>query len=148
MGVQVSPSAPNCLELNLYLHRSAKVGFSRYLSWQLAQAVVITSAASTILPISLRAIACEAVRAGKLLPGAKESQVEDRAIILQRTVAAENLDGMEKLLHPRICSGAFHKSIVSKHLTRRVLRFRDAVGNNDQMVARLQAGSSAGVVRV
>jgi len=32
-----------------YLHRSASVGFSRHLSWQLAQAVVMVSAASRIL---------------------------------------------------------------------------------------------------
>ena len=73
---------------------------------------------------------------------------ENRAIIVERTVAAEELDGMEKLLDRRICSGAFHKAIVPKHLTRRVRRFRDAVRNNDQMVAGLHAGLSAGVVRL
>ncbi len=31
----------------------------------------------------------------KLLPGAKEGQIEDRAIIVQRAVVAEELDGME-----------------------------------------------------
>ncbi len=84
----------------------------------------------------------------KLLPGAREGQIEDRAIIVQRAVVAEELDGMEKLLDWRICSGAFHKAMVPKHLARRVRRFRDAVGNNDQMVAGLQAGLSAGVVRL
>jgi hypothetical protein len=34
-----------------HLHRPARVGFSRYLSWQFEQAVVITSAASRILSI-------------------------------------------------------------------------------------------------
>ena len=37
------------IKIFFYLQRSAGVGFSRYLSWQFAQAVVITSEASRIL---------------------------------------------------------------------------------------------------
>ena len=84
----------------------------------------------------------------QLLYSTKEGQVEDRAIIVERTVAAEESDGIEKLLDRRICSGAFHKAIVPKHLACRVRCFRDAVGNNDQTVAGLQMGLRAGVVRL
>jgi len=67
---------------------------------------------------------------------------------VQRTAAAEELDGIEKLLDRPTCPGAFHKAIVPKHFPRRVRRFRDAVGNHDQMVAGLYAGLSAGVFRL
>ena len=46
----------------LYLQRSASVGFSRYLSWQFEQAVVIVSAASRILSISFDCAALYAFR--------------------------------------------------------------------------------------
>jgi|HubBroStandDraft_6_1064221.scaffolds.fasta_scaffold519433_2 hypothetical protein len=51
-----------------YLQRPASVGFSLYLSWQFEQAVVIVSAASTILSISFDCAAVYAFLPASLSP--------------------------------------------------------------------------------
>jgi hypothetical protein len=51
---------------------------------------------------------------------AEEGDVYNRAIIVQRMVAAEVLNRLDNLLQRHFSSSTFHKAIVPKHFTHRV----------------------------